>query len=293
MTAGTPDAEGGPTRPAKTDPPRAAWRDRCGRIIFEADTPAGKTFDVILLIIIVLSVMAVLAESLPHFDESHKDAMEAAEWVFTGLFTVEYIMRLLTARKALRYACSFFGIVDLMAILPSFIALVIPEAQSLLVIRSLRLLRVFRVFKLVRFLSEAAALRRALWAARAKITVFVTTVAVLIVIMGTAMYLVEGAAGNEEFTSIPQSMYWAVVTMTTVGYGDVTPVTPLGKFLAALMMLIGYSLIIVPTGILSAELTRAGVTSGAKPSRRSCPVCGRRGHADDAAYCKHCGAALA
>ncbi len=265
----------------------APWRERLHEIIFEADTPAGKAFDVALLIAIMLSVASVSLESVDSIDAKYHGLLFTAEWVFTGMFTVEYVLRLICTRRPVRYARSFFGVVDLLAVLPTWLSLFFPGAQHLMVIRALRLLRVFRVLKLGRYLTAATELRRAVWASRAKVTVFITAVLVVVVIMGSAMHVVEG--GEAGFDSIPQSMYWAIVTMTTVGYGDVAPVTPLGKLLAAVVMILGYSFIIVPTGIITAELTRGHV----KPvSTQACRECSREGHDVDAKCCKFCGAEL-
>lgn len=267
---------------------QSPWRRRLHEVIFEADTAVGKGFDVALLVAILLSILVVMLESVQQINEQYRGALQAAEWVFTLLFTVEYGLRLLCVRRPWRYAVSFFGVVDLLAILPTFLSLFLPGSQSLLVIRGLRLLRVFRVFKLARFLSEASELRRAVWASRAKITVFLTTVLILVIIMGSAMYLIESGAGSG-FTSIPQSMYWAVVTMTTVGYGDIAPVTVLGKTVAAVIMMLGYCLIIVPTGIISAELAQ---TSSKPVTTQSCANCLAEGHDHDALHCKYCGQKL-
>ncbi len=265
----------------------APWRERLHEIIFEADTPAGKVFDVALLIAIMLSVASVSLESVDSIDAKYHGLLLTAEWVFTGLFTVEYVLRLICTRRPVRYARSFFGVVDLLAVLPTWLSLFFPGTQHLMVIRALRLLRVFRVLKLGRYLTAATELRRAVWASRAKVTVFITAVLVVVVIMGSAMHVVEGAEAG--FTSIPQSMYWAIVTMTTVGYGDVAPVTPLGKLLATVVMILGYSFIIVPTGIITAELTRGHV----KPvSTQACRECSLEGHDVDAKCCKYCGAEL-
>ena len=213
----------------------------------------------------------------------------AGEWFFTILFTVEYVLRLMCVRRPLRYALSFFGLVDLLAVIPTYVSLFLPGSQSLAVIRALRLLRVFRIFKLAQFLSEATALRHALWASRAKITVFLATVLILVVIVGSAMYLIEGP--DNGFTSIPLSMYWAVVTMTTVGYWRTSPPIPRwAKTLAAIMMILGYSLIIVPTGIIGAELVSADEDEDV--STQACPDCSAEGHDPDAVHCKHCGAKL-
>jgi voltage-gated potassium channel len=266
----------------------APWRTRLHEIIFEADTPAGKAFDIALLIAIVLSVLSVSLETVESIDARHHMLLESAEWFFTILFTIEYLLRLICVRRPRRYAFSFFGIVDFLAIVPTYLAF-IPGAHSFLIIRSLRLLRIFRVLKLARFLTEASALRHAIWASRAKVTVFLASVLIVVMIVGAAMHLIEGRHPESGFTSIPQSMYWAIVTMTTVGYGDVSPETPLGEFLAAVLMILGYSFIIVPTGIVSAELAAAAVLP---VSTQACPDCSREGHAADAKHCKFCGAKL-
>jgi voltage-gated potassium channel len=267
--------------------PRAAWRERLHTVVFEADTPAGRAFDVALVVSILAAVLCVMLETVPGLSPAAHDWLWRAEWAFTVLFTIEYAARLVSVGRPLRYATSFLGIVDLLAILPTYLSLFLPGAQTLLVIRALRLLRIFRVLKLGRYLSEAAALRGALVASRPKIIVFLATVLVSVAILGTAMYLVEGPAHG--FTSIPISMYWAIVTMTTVGYGDISPETPLGQILASLLMILGYSLIIVPTGIVSAELS----ARYAKPiSTQACPECSREGHDADARHCKFCGAPL-
>lgn len=266
---------------------RAAWRGRLHEIIFEADTPAGKVFDVVLLLAIVLSVVSVVLETVESVDRRFHTMLVAAEWLFTGLFTVEYVLRLICVGKPWRYALSFLGIIDLLAVLPTYVSLLVPGSQSLVVIRGLRLLRVFRIFKLRRFLAEADALKRALMVSRAKITVFLSGVVMSVVIMGATMHLVEGPQNG--FDSIPQSMYWAIVTMTTVGYGDIAPITPLGKALAALIMILGYSMIIVPTGIMSAAIAE---TTNRPVSTQACPECSRDGHAHDATHCKYCGSTL-
>ena len=267
----------------------APWRVRLHEIIFEADTPTGKLFDVVLMVAILLSVLAVMLETVEGVAARWGPALNALEWFFTILFTVEYVLRLLCSRRPLRYAVSFFGIVDFLSILPTYLELGIPGAQSLLIVRSLRLLRVFRVFKLVRFVGEASALRRVLWQARAKIIVFLLTVMIIVTLMGTAMYLVEGGPKSEQFRSIPESVYWAVVTVTTVGYGDMTPQTVAGRSLAVLMMIIGYAMIIVPTGIVSAEFMNI---SSQPITTQACPDCTRHGHAPDSVYCKFCGGEL-
>lgn len=271
-------------------PNRGEWRAWLHEVIFEADTPLGKFFDVALLIAILLSVLAVMLESVDDIRTQYGGLLVAAEWFFTILFTAEYVLRLICVARARTYALSFFGIVDLLAILPTYISVLFPGAQSLVVVRALRLLRVFRVFKLGYFLTEAADLRRAMWDSRAKIIVFLSTVIIVVVIVGSAMHLVEGSEEGTKYTSIPQSVYWAIVTMTTVGYGDVTPETPLGKIIASGLIIIGYSLIIVPTGFVSAELVES--RRKARQTTKSCRQCLAEGHESDAKFCKYCGADL-
>jgi len=214
------------------------------------------------------------------------DALFSAELFFTVLFTIEYAARIACAPRRMRYVTSFYGVVDLLAILPTYFMLLYEGAQTLAVLRALRLLRVFRVLKLAHLLSEASALRRALWSSRSKIVVFLSFVLIAVAIIGSSMYVIEGAEAG--FTSIPTGMYWAVVTMTTVGYGDIAPQSPIGKMLASVIMILGYSLIIVPTGIITAELAYAQPVT-----TQVCPECMGEGHAPDAAHCKHCGARLA
>jgi voltage-gated potassium channel len=272
--------------PMSTEP-RARWREQLRVIIFEADTPLGKLFDVGLLVTIVLSIIAVMLESVEVIADRHGQFFRRLEWAFTFSFTVEYTLRLICVPKPIRYARSFFGIVDLLAVLPTYMSLLVPGSQSLIVIRALRLLRVFRIFKLARFLGEASVLREALESSRHKILVFLITVIVLVVILGSAMFVIEGA--EHGFTSIPRSMYWAIVTMTTVGYGDITPQTVPGQVLAAMVMIIGYGIIAIPTGIVTAEIVRHQplVTT------RCCPACMTEGHLHSARFCRDCGAELA
>ncbi|MCC6774663.1 MAG: ion transporter [Gemmatimonadaceae bacterium] len=262
-------------------------RHRLHQVIFEADTRAGKAFDTILLVLILASVAVVALDSSAAIRARYGPMLPLMEWVFTFLFTVEYALRLYSVARPLAYARSFFGVVDLLAILPSFVSLVIPGTQSLLVIRILRLLRVFRVFKLSHYLDESRQLGVALKASRRKILIFIFTVLTIVVIVGAMMHVVEGPANG--FTSIPMSMYWAVVTLTTVGYGDISPQTPLGRLLATLVMLMGYGIIAVPTGIVSAEISRS--VRGAI-STRACPHCLSEGHMPDANFCRTCGEAL-
>ena len=267
---------------------RRDWKDHLHEIIFEADTPEGKAFDVILLIAILLSVIAVMLESVSSIKAEYGTTLYIIEWFFTIIFTLEYIARLVVVTKPWKYAVSFFGIVDLLSIIPTVLSLFIVGAQSLLVIRSIRLLRVFRVFKLARFLGEASQLSSALKASRPKIIVFIGAVFSMTVVLGTAMYMIEG--GENGFTSIPKSIYWAVVTLTTVGYGDIAPQTVAGQALATIIMILGYGIIAVPTGIVSSEMSRQ--KDSHPVNTQSCPHCGKEGHDSDAAYCKRCGGRL-
>lgn len=256
-------------------------------VIFEAETPAGKAFDVALLIAIVLSVLAVIFESVDSIRLVFGEALRAFEWGVTVVFTVEYLLRLYVVRRPMKYAFSFFGIVDLLAILPTYLGLVFVGTHSLVVIRALRLLRIFRVLKLVQLLGAAQALGKALKSSRDKIFVFLFSVVTLVVILGTVMYLVE--SGTPGFGSIPSSMYWAIVTLTTVGYGDIAPVSVLGKLIASVVMVIGYAIIAVPTGIVTAEIVK-GVKGGV--STEACPSCSAEGHRDGAGFCFRCGERL-
>ncbi|MDA8019308.1 MAG: ion transporter [Thermoanaerobaculia bacterium] len=267
----------------EAEPSRAPWRSRLHEVIFEADTPLGKAFDVALLWCILLSVLAVVIDSVPSIHQEFGTALLRLEWLFTILFTVEYVLRLLCVRRPAVYARSFFGLVDLLAILPTYLSVVYAGSQSLIVIRALRLLRVFRVLKLAHFVGAQKMLHAALRASTRKIVVFLGVVLTLVVIIGSVMYLVEGPTSG--FTSIPQSMYWAIVTMTTVGYGDIAPMTVLGKMLASTVMILGYGIIAVPTGIVTVEMSRLGPVS-----THTCKTCGRDGHDPDAVFCKYCGA---
>lgn len=270
-------------------PQIAGWRERIRVIIFEADTPAGKTFDVALLVAILASVGAVMLDSVASLRADYGPAFDTAEWIFTALFTVEYVLRLVSVPVPWHYARSFFGIVDLLAVLPTYMSLLVPGTEHFMVIRGLRLLRIFRVFKLGRFLGEASILRAALSGSRHKITVFLGTIAILVTILGTAMYLIEG--DEHGFSSIPISIYWAVVTMTTVGYGDLAPQTVGGRALATVVMVLGYSIIAVPTGIVTAEIVESAAAAR-KPTTRCCAHCMCEGHDADALFCKACGGAL-
>tara|TARA_A100001037_G_C15100527_1_gene613748 strand:- start:880 stop:1719 length:840 start_codon:yes stop_codon:yes gene_type:complete len=262
-------------------------KDSVRIIIFEAHTPAGKAFDVGLIICILLSVLAVMLDSVAAIHARFGAELYAVEWFFTILFTVEYILRLWCIQHTAAYARSFFGIIDLVGIIPTYLSVLLPGSQYLLVVRVLRVVRVFRVLRMVRYVGEARLLRQAIHASRRKIIVFLSTVAALIVVFGTLMYLIEGEANG--FTSIPRSIYWAVITMTTVGYGDITPQTPLGQAFAAVIMIMGYGIIAVPTGIVTLELSEAARQSA---NTRTCPQCSAEGHTREATYCWRCGGHL-
>lgn len=261
-------------------------RNRLHEIIFEAETPAGKLFDVVLMICILCSVFIVMVDSVKTIHEQFGSLFYILEWFFTILFSIEYLLRIYSIKKPYYYMTSFYGIVDLMAILPTYLSLVIPGSQYLLVIRLLRMLRIFRIFKITRYIGESSELLRALRASRHKITLFLFVVLTSVVILGSMMYIVEGATHG--FTSIPKSIYWAVVTLTTVGYGDIAPQTIFGQALATLIMLLGYSILAVPTGIVSAEMTHLK----SRVTTQACPVCSAEGHDSDALYCKFCGGKL-
>jgi voltage-gated potassium channel len=265
----------------------APWRRRLHEIVFEADTPAGRAFDLGLLVTILVSVVVVILESVRSLRSAYGPAFLVFEWIITGLFTVEYVLRLVSVRRPLRFATSFYGIVDLAAVLPTYLGLLVPDSHYFLIVRALRLLRVFRILKLGEFLREARQLQEALRAARRKITVFLFTVLTMVLVVGALMYVVEGE--EHGFVDIPTSIYWAIVTMTTVGYGDLAPATPLGKVLASVVMLMGYGILAVPTGIVTVEIAKAGRHA---ISTQACPACGRDGHDADAVHCKFCGTPL-
>ncbi|MBN1338064.1 MAG: ion transporter [Bacteroidales bacterium] len=260
-------------------------RSKLYEIIFEADTPAGKAFDVVLLIFITLSVAAVMLESVQGFNQKYHDELIAAEWAFTIIFSVEYVLRVFSAKNARRYIFSFYGIIDLLAILPSYLRLFLAGSQYLLIIRILRLLRIFRVLKLGRYIRASGILAYALKESRHKIIVFLEVVLALVVIMGSMMYIIEGP--DNGFSSIPRSIYWAIVTLTTVGYGDIAPQTVIGQTLASVVMIIGYAIIAVPTGIISVEIAKAENSGGIK-----CKRCHKTNHDNDAVFCKYCGSKL-
>jgi voltage-gated potassium channel len=262
-------------------------RARTNEIIFGHHTPAGKAFDLALIWFIILSVIVVMLESVETVRVQYGTLLRQAEWGFTVVFTIEYVSRLWCVERPMRYARSFFGIVDLLAILPTYLSVLLPGGQALLTVRLLRLLRVFRVLKLAHHVAEAMVLMRALRASRDKLTVFIATILTMVVIMGSMMYLIEGAQNG--FTSIPRSVYWAIVTLTTVGYGDIAPQTAIGQALAAVIMIMGYSIIAVPTGIVTVELSQEirRLKRG-----KACGGCGADGHEGDARYCRRCGVQL-
>ncbi len=275
-----------PKRKPQYPPHSKPYRERLHEIIFEADTPIGKVFDITLLVLIVLSILLVMLESIDTFNDRYRDALIVAEWVLTVIFTIEYILRLYSVYHPWKYARSFFGIVDLLAILPTYIAYFFGGAQAFLVIRALRLMRIYRIIKLGQFISEDRYIAATLRASLNKITVFLFFVSILVTILGAIMYLIEGGR-NDGFSNIPQSIYWAIVTLTTVGYGDITPITAIGKMLSAVVMVLGYAIIAVPTGIVTGELIKQSREKSS--NTQACRYCGQEGHDDDAVHCKYCG----
>lgn len=269
------------SRPASE---RSEWRKRLNIVIFGSDTPSGKAFDVVLLVLIILSILCVSLESVESYREQHGDLFRAIEWFFTGLFAIEYCIRLLVAPRPLKYATSFFGVIDLLSIIPTFLSLYFVGSQTLIVIRVFRLLRVFRIFQMATFFRESKELLAILHSRGHKITVFIASILTLIVIIGAAMYVVEGPENG--FSSIPVSIYWAVVTLTTVGYGDITPLTTAGKILASAIMLLGYGIIAVPASIMTAEIGKA---ASLKLWNQKCTRCGESGHLKGSRFCHRCG----
>ena len=261
------------------------WRETLNTIIFGAESPMGKAFDVVLIISIIASVITVMLSSVVSIHQRYAHILFIIEWSFTLLFTVEYILRLICVRKPWLYCRSFFGLVDLLSIVPTYLGLLFPGIKYMLVIRILRLLRVFRILKLTEYMSEANVLLDALSNSRRKVLVFLYTVLTLVIVFGSLMYVVEGSEAG--FTSIPKSVYWAIVTLTTVGYGDIAPQSPLGQIIAAIIMIMGYGIIAVPTGIYSVELVKSYSTVSIRND--ACPACGETGHDFDADFCKYCG----
>jgi len=266
---------------------RSPFRKELHEIIFEADTPAGKGFDIVLILMIVMSVLVVMLDSITPIRNRYGPLLVTMEWIFTVLFTIEYLVRLWVVLKPWGYARSFFGIVDLLAILPSYASLFFPGSHYLAVIRALRAIRIWRILKLAHYVTEMNHLALALRASARKILVFLLTVLIIVVILGSLMYLIESEEAG--FTSIPRSIYWAIVTITTVGYGDISPQTPVGQAMASLTMIMGYAILAVPTGIVTVEL--AGATKR-KLTTQVCPACSREGHDLDAKFCKYCSSRL-
>ena len=263
-------------------------REKIHEIIFEADTPAGRWFDIALLYFILGSVAIVLLESVNWIGEKFSMTFFILEWIFTIFFTAEYLLRIYCVYEPKKYMTSFFGIIDLLAILPTFLEILFAGTHYLVVVRSLRILRVFRILKLASLLKESSVIIKALKASVPKITVFIIFVLILVTILGSVMYVIEGGYENTSFDSIPRSIYWAIVTLTTVGYEDISPVSAFGQFVAAIVMLLGYAVIAVPTGIVSVELSKQD-SDDLATNTQACRFCSQEGHADDAIYCKYCG----
>jgi voltage-gated potassium channel len=266
------------------------WRRRWFDTIYRHDTPRARNFDLLLIVVIFASVLVIMCDSVPRIHIRHKDWMYPLEWAFTVLFTIEYALRLAVVRRPWRYALSTWGLIDLLSILPTYLSLFLPGSQSLLAVRILRMLRLFRILKLTHYVEEGGILIGALSRSRRKIFLFVCALLTIAVIFGALMYVVEGP--EHGFVSIPTSMYWAIVTMATVGFGDIAPQTPLGRFITSLLILIGYGIIAVPTGIYTAELASSLRHDLDQHDRRGCPQCGLEGHERDASCCRRCGATL-
>jgi len=260
------------------------WKHKLHEIIYEADTFGGKLFDVLLLILILISITLIMLESVNEFDVKYHNQLYVAEWIVTILFTIEYILRIISIQKPLKYIFSFYGIIDLLSTLPMYLSGIFVGTHKLVAFRSLRLLRAFKIFKLANYIGEANQLIKALKASRVRISVFLFFVLILCVVLGTVMYVIEGP--EHGFVSIPKSVYWAIVTLTTVGYGDIAPGTPLGQFIASVIMILGYAIIAIPTGIVSAEIIK---DEDIHTNTQSCPMCSSEGHKDHAEFCYHCG----
>jgi len=263
-----------------------SWKKKLHEIIYEADTPAGKSFDIILLFLILASIAVVMLESVAEIGNNYATELNITEWVITILFTLEYIARIVIIKKPSEYVFSFYGVIDFLSTIPKYLSLFIVGSHALVALRALRLLRVFRILKLARFIGEGNQLMHALKASRAKISVFLLAIFMLCIILGTLMYMIEGGSGGG-FTSIPRSVYWAIVTLTTVGYGDIAPVTALGQFIASIIMILGYAVIAVPTGIVSSEMTKDH--KKIHLNTQSCTNCSASNHRDDADFCYECG----
>jgi voltage-gated potassium channel len=264
------------------------WKTKLHEIIYEADTPSGKWFDLILIFAIIISIVLVMLESVESFDSKYHNFLNISEWIITILFTLEYIARVISIKKPSKYIFSFYGVIDLLATIPKYLSFIFVGSHALIALRALRLLRVFRILKLARYLSAATVLTKSLKASRLKISVFLLTVFILTIILGTIMYLIEGPKNG--FTSIPYSMYWAIVTLTTVGYGDISPHTPFGQLIASLVMILGYGIIAVPTGIVTSEMSR--LDQKPHTNTQHCSHCHSDKHLDSAIFCQNCGEKL-
>ncbi len=269
------------------------WKTKLHEVIYEADTPSGKLFDIVLLFVIIASIILVMLESVQSIDNKYHDILNISEWIITILFTIEYIARIVTVKKPLSYVFSFYGMIDLLSTIPKYVSLLFGGLHALAALRALRLLRVFRILKLARYLGASNTLVKALKASRVKISVFLFAVIIVSIILGTIMYLVEGEENG--FTNIPKSVYWCIVTLTTVGYGDIAPVTPLGQFIASLVMVLGYGIIAVPTGIVTTEIATQNGDEKHEDihlNSQSCPNCSTENHKDNADFCYNCGEKL-
>ena len=266
--------------------PKNSWKEKLHEVIYEADTKAGKLFDVILLIAILASIVLVMLESVVSFDEKYHTFLDISEWIITILFSIEYILRVISIRKPFKYIFSFYGVIDLLSTLPKYLSLIFVGSHHFAALRALRLLRVFRILKLARYIGASNTLMKALKASKAKIAVFIFFIIIICIILGTIMYMIEGAENG--FTSIPRSVYWAIVTLTTVGFGDIAPQTPIGQLIASVIMILGYGIIAIPTGIVSSEMTKTSIDV----NTQTCPNCSAEKHRDNADFCYNCGSKL-
>ena len=279
----------------KSYKPNKGWKNKLHEIIYEADTPLGKWFDLVLILLILASVILIMLESVKEIDDKYHDLLLSLEWVVTIFFSIEYIARIISIKKPFKYIFSFYGIVDFISTIPLYLSYLFAGSQVLLAVRVFRMLRIFRILKLVKFIGEASQLTRALKASRAKIAVFIYVVLILSVIMGTIMYWIESEEAG--FTSIPRSIYWTIVTLTTVGYGDIAPQTDIGQFIATIIMVLGYGIIAVPTGIVTVEFSKHGEPNISGDTlvhlnTQACRSCATESHRDDATHCYNCGSKL-
>lgn len=263
------------------------WRKKLHRIVYEADSREGRLFDLIIITAILFSIVLVMLESVKELDKEYHTFFDVSEWIITILFTIEYIVRIIVVKNPKKYIFSFYGIIDLLSTIPKYLSLLIGGTHALVALRGLRLLRIFRILKLARFVGATNHLGRAIYASRHRIFVFISGVLIICIIIGTILYLIEGDASG--FTSIPRGVYWAIVTLTTVGYGDIAPVTSIGQFLASMVMILGYGIIAIPTGIVTAEMTRASQSGKVDMNTQSCPNCSADYHRDEAKFCYKCG----